>query len=157
IFDDLNEFDLDLAKENKAKFRGFPSADEYDYTKSPIERALTYHEIKYQTFRDWLSEQGASFDAADSDQLHDYYCEFRLTDEFDELVERMTEEVFFVMFLNRKAMRDFNVMMARTISQITLQELPTESCMLMRRDGVLRRADPPMWAQKAVFFRERGK
>jgi len=157
VFDDLGEFDLDQARENEAKFRGFPDSEQHHYTLSPIERALNYHEIDHQSFCDWLSGQGVSFDDADADHLHDYYCELRLTGEFDELAERMTEEVFFIMFVNRQAMRDFNVMMAGVISQIALPEVEPDKRRFMKRDGVLRRANPPMWAKKAVFFRERGK
>lgn len=156
-FDDLSEFDLEQARENEAKFRGFPGSEEHNYTLSPIERALDYHEIEHQSFRDWLSHQGVSFEDADADHLHDYYCELRLSGEFDELAERMTEEVFFIMFLNRQAMRDFNVMMGRVISEITLPEVDPGKRKFMKRDGVLRRVNPPIWAKKAVFFRERGK
>lgn len=157
LFDEMSAFDIDKARENEAKFSSFPSCEGNDYTLSPIERALNYHDIQHQSFRDWVSEQGILFDDADSDHLQEYCCELRLSGEFDDLMERMTEEVFFVMFLNRDAMRDFNVMMARVISEVTLSDLEPNQEKFLRRDGVLRRVNPPMWTKKAVFFRERGK
>ncbi len=157
LFSDLGEFDPSKARENEERFGGVPSFSRCDFTSSPIERALKYHRIPHQSLPDWLSDQGASFSDVDSDLLHDYYCELRLTGEFDDLVERMTEEVFLIMFLNRQAMCDFNMMMARVISDITVSDLSPEKCNLMKKDGVLRRRNPPMWAKRAVFFRDRGK
>lgn len=157
LFGDLGEFDLNKARDNKEKFAGIPSGGYCDFTSSPIERALKYHRIPHRSFPEWLSEQGASFSEAHSDDLYDYYNELRLTGELDELVEQMTDEVFFIMFLNRQAMCDFNLMMARVISDIAVNDLDPYQSKLMKVDGVLRRRNPPMWAKRAVFFRERGK
>ncbi|GAA2062869.1 hypothetical protein GCM10009839_87610 [Catenulispora yoronensis] len=79
-------------------------------------------------------------------------------------MERLADEVFYIMFLNRSALLNLNLYLAGYVQQLSL-DFETEDGddggtvdlhKLLKREGVLRRKSPPEWARRAVFFRDRG-
>ncbi len=158
IFEDLGDFDLEAARCAAQSYGKYLEGGAENALTSPLEYAFDYYDIEHQSFRDWITGQGRELTSATDDDLYDYYCDIRLTQDFEDLLQRIIDEVFFVTFLNRKLMRAFNTMMSMIIiSDITVSETPAEYRRFLKSDGVLRRVDPPKWAMKAVFHRERGK
>lgn len=156
--EDQNDFDLDEVKNKVGDSEKTSDSRPNKYLFSPLEMAFENHHIEFQSFHEWILDQDRKFESATANDLYDYYCETRLTQDFEDLISKMVEEVFYITFLNRKLMRDFNKMMAViVVSNIKVTETPAEYKRHLKRDGILRRVDPPMWAKKAIFFRERGK
>lgn len=162
IHDSLYEVSTDVDLEdarNREKRYGRFAPDFYNFRQLPINDALAHHQIEHESFEEYLGDKSKSFENADEDDVFDYFQEYLwLTGIIDSLVEKMTEEVFFVMFHNRTSLRDFNIMIAQfVISEILIDGLPPEEKALFKRDGVLARKRIPVWARNAVFFRDRGR
>jgi hypothetical protein len=153
----LNEFDLDKAREREKLFKGLPTGEANDHTLTPIERAFIYYGIKHDSFREWVEASDRSFEDATQDDLDSYYSELPVSEEYEKLIQALVDETFFLMFVNRKAMLQFNAMMSRVISDLSLDQVPEEMSHHLRADGILKRTHIPIWAKRAVFFRERGK
>lgn len=88
--------------------------------------------------------------------MSDYYLDLRSQAQYDELLERVVREVFFVLFQNRGLLLLFNEMMAAQMIDADTWTVPTEDCKHFTSKGSLKRARMPKWVKKAVYFRERG-
>jgi len=123
----------------------------------PIEHALAAHSITSEGFELWLKEQKKSFLEVTQDDIYEYYQELQLTEEFETLITQMINEVFFLMFVNRGALLRFNDIVSRIIGSRSITEIPDEVKHLFTKNGVLKRVNPPKWARRATFFRDRGR
>jgi hypothetical protein len=124
----------------------------------PINDILSFHNIDHISLKGWLDGRGKSFEEATEDDTYEYFQEFVLDGTIDQLIERVTDEVFFIMFLNRKAMQKFNEMISQfIISDLVVEDFPPDELKVLKKDGVLKRKKIPMWVRRAVFFRDRGK
>jgi HNH endonuclease len=121
------------------------------------ETALSSHAIDHIPFRAWLDSEGISLDDISEDVIVDYHRFLRDDGPLDVLFERMTEEVFFLMFMNREFLHKFNEMIAYQISNLVIDGLASDEKQLFRKDGVLKRVGIPTWARRAVFYRDRGQ
>jgi HNH endonuclease len=92
----------------------------------------------------------------DKSVLDDAWSDWKLQEGHDLLLAQIAEEMFFVLFANRSFLRRFNQHMADRISLLSPDEDETLLRENSRGDTVLVRADPPDWAKRAVFFRDRG-
>jgi HNH endonuclease len=122
------------------------------------------HAIEASTLDDalrgWVSSRACCPTGGQSmitSDLEDAWTDWRLEESHDRLLEQIAEEMFFVLFANRSLLRRFNLHMALRIGQLS----PDESNVhLLRADSQgntrLVRAQPPEWAKRAVFFRDRG-
>ncbi|MEU6630982.1 HNH endonuclease signature motif containing protein [Streptomyces parvus] len=91
---------------------------------------------------------------------YDYLLNLRWTQAYEDLMSRITDEVFYVMFLNRRALANLNQFLARYAGEVTTDGFDADEASLMNlfvRDGELKRVRPPMWARRAVFYRDRGR
>lgn len=121
-----------------------------------VDRALKFHGLPCDGFQDYLDNAGVSTADLNEDHLYDYHQELMLTGELDTLLEHLADEVFHVLFANRKLLAQFNEFMARGL-QLFFDEVPdTELGSKLKKPGVLKRVRIPMWVKKAVFFRDRG-
>lgn len=68
----------------------------------------------------------------------------------------MSEEIFFILFLNRQTLQRFNELISHQIQNREFQELDEEDLPYFRKDGVLNRVAIPKWVMKAVTHRDRG-
>ncbi|MFB8199437.1 HNH endonuclease [Kitasatospora purpeofusca] len=94
------------------------------------------------------------------DACYEHYQDVMLTQAYEDLLMRIAEEVFFVMFLNRRALEGLNSHLAGRLQEIDpacLAEDGEESALLFSGVGELKRVRPPVWAKRAVFYRERGR
>jgi len=143
-FEDVEELDIDRVKNNSIKLW--------------VEVAFDYYNFHYDTFDVFLLEKNKSRETVDIDDVYDYIHELQLCGPYEELLEKMSEEIFHIMFLNRKILLNFNSIISSTISQIQIEEIEeTEEKELFSKDGRLKRVHIPTWVKNAVFHRDKGK
>jgi hypothetical protein len=122
----------------------------------PVEEAFTYYEMTYLSFIDWLNERKRTFMQATFDDVDEYYDYLKVEGPFQDLLDRSVDETFFILFQNRQLMLIFNEMISRQLQAMDLGEVPDENQSLFSAAGVLKRQEIPKWAQRAVFYRDRG-
>ncbi|WP_338783130.1 HNH endonuclease signature motif containing protein [Streptomyces sp. DG1A-41] len=91
---------------------------------------------------------------------YDYLVDLQGTQAYEDLMSRIADEVFFVMFSNRRALANLHKFLAVYVREVDPQyigEDENELGRLLERDGELKRVRPPGWARKAVFYRDRGR
>jgi len=157
--EDAKNIDLQKRQDTVVQFQGMESAFVWNEHPSrlPVNRALDRFGIQHQDFKAWLKQRSRTFLEADDNDVSEYYGELRLEGPFDDLLERTTGEVFFVLFQNRHALLLFNEMMASQMKSGAENDfVHPDYESFFDRPGVLRRVHFPSWVQRAVFFRDRG-
>ncbi|MGW1464543.1 HNH endonuclease [Streptomyces sp. NPDC002308] len=90
----------------------------------------------------------------------DYLTQLPLLQPYTDLMDRIADEVFFVMFTNRRALASLNKFLSMYLDGFDpayFGEEDQELSKLFRREGELKRVRPPVWARRAVFYRDRGR
>lgn len=70
---------------------------------------------------------------------------------FQELFDKMSDEVFHLLFANRRFLLDFNILTTLTTRQVSI---PTK---FLTKKGTIKRAQIPQWVKGAVFHRDKGR
>lgn len=70
---------------------------------------------------------------------------------FQSLFDAMAEEVFYLVFGNRRLLLNFNTLIIKTVQSV---EFPAKHLTLKKR---LKRKSPPKWVQLAIFHRDKGR
>lgn len=151
----ITEIELEEVRSEEKRFADISEATG-DFRRLFINDAFNRHKKQHESFEEWLSEQEKTWEDADGDDLSDYYLDLRLCGPLDELIEEITEEVFFIMFPNRAVLQAFNEFMSCVISRRTIEETSEEHRRFFLKDGVLKRVTIPTWVEKAVALRDRG-
>ncbi|MEU6786999.1 HNH endonuclease signature motif containing protein [Nonomuraea angiospora] len=159
------------------KFPGASIADENMWV-LPVEAACEAYEIEYPTFVEFRKESNLSevtpaaqrhFRSCDdhrctecarlSDEYLDYWNELNLCGYVDDLLDRTSEEVFFVMFSNRSFLANLHGLLSGYVQDAAYSEEPEIQKLFehTRAGSKLKRATPPAWAKRAVEFRDRGR
>ncbi len=113
--------------------------------------AFKYYNIKYTTYNKWIKEN------QDAKNI-DYYLELLMTGQLEKLIDRISNEVFYIMFINRELLMRFNDMMASAISGLKLTDIyEDENRQYFLKDGVLKRVPIPEWVKRAIYYRDRGR
>lgn len=102
LSEDVLNIQLDIRQDQAERFKSIPSALDPHPSKLPINLAFGRFGINHEPFDVWLSSRGLSFPDARDDDVSQYYEDLRLEGQMDELLERATTEVFFVLFQNRQ-------------------------------------------------------
>lgn len=123
----------------------------------PIERALRFHSIDHLSFEDFILASDKELIDIDEDYVYEYMAELRLNGEYDKLVQQTVKEVFHILFQNRQLMLVFNNMIAGAMELQKDDSPPEEKANLFARPSVLKRKSIPKWAQRAVYYRDRGR
>lgn len=107
----------------------------------------------------YCANSGQAVPDSDSPDWDRIWEDFLVGDAHATLIDNLAEEVFFVVFANRTFLYKFNLHMASYVQHATPFDWVDDADRLFRRDvsGVLKRAAIPTWAQRAVFFRDRGR
>jgi len=121
-----------------------------------VNSALEFHNIEHPTFREWSANAGYDLEKTKDDTLHEYLHALYDNGPLEKLQEQMVDEIFFLMFLNREFLRKFHEMVSFHIADVDVDSLRAEQRELFKSNGVLERCHIPAWAQRAVFFRDRG-
>lgn len=90
--------------------------------------------------------------------VEEYHDELRLIGMLEELCQKITNEVFYLLFNNRDVLLRYNALIARHMdfeSNKTIED--TDVLKHFNNKGYLRRVRIPEWCKRAVFFRDRGK
>ena len=121
-----------------------------------INEALRYFKIEHTAFEEWLDEKGIELENISETLIREYHDHLYDTGPFQALLARLTEEIFFLLFMNRDFLRRFNESVASYVMQFKIKNLSKDEKLLFTKDGVLKRGRIPVWARRAVFFRDRG-
>ena len=125
-------------------------------TKLWIEIAFEHYEFEFESFDNWLLYQDKGRQDITEDDIVEYLNELQLSGPYEQLLERMAEEIFFILFLNRQTLQRFNSMIASQIQFRDLDELDREDLFFFKKSGILKRVNIPSWVQRAVLHRDRG-
>lgn len=123
--------------------------------KLTVNHAFDEYAIDHTSLTEWLSDK-KTLSSVDADDLYEYYHELRLEQAYADLIDRLTNEVFFVMFLNRRILHSLNDLIAMYVGNLPLTDVPSSDRHLFTRDGVVKRRNIPTWVRRAVFYRDRG-
>lgn len=121
-----------------------------------IDIAINHYQIDNDNFQTYLTSIGKNLETAKDDDIYEYYQDLRLTQIYDTLLTKMSDEIFFILFLNRQLLQNFNKMASTPIADYCLDFGDQEINKHFAKDGVLKRVGIPSWVQKAVFHRDRG-
>lgn len=69
----------------------------------------------------------------------------------------MANEAFHILFTNRKFLFEFNKLLSSYLSSRGREELSDEIISKIKISGGVRRTLVPKWAERAVYFRDRGR
>lgn len=152
--------DTDVNDEMAELMRQIPERRTIDEAFVPtlwIEDALKCFGFEHDPFASWVQIQGYNYDDINIDTISEYNLELRLCGPLEDLLDRIAEEVFFVLFPNRNLLFQFNSVVAMHVERLDVDKLEEENRILFERDGMLKRVPVPSWCRRAVFFRERGR
>lgn len=121
-----------------------------------VNDALKYYQIEHIDFHSWLETSGEVLENITRDSIISYHTFLYDSGPYKQLVETISEEVFFLMFMNREFLRKFNEIIALYIGRIDFSTLPLEEITFFKKNGTLKRANIPVWARRSVFYRDRG-
>jgi len=122
-----------------------------------VNKALKIYKIPHMDFREWLAKQSLSIASLEHESvILDYYAYLYEKGPLIDLLEIYSNEAFYILFLNRHFLYQFNKQISLRTTKVRFSDLTQNSKHLFRKDGILRRVNIPMWARKAVFYRDRG-
>ena len=118
--------------------------------RAKVEATLQAYGVEYVPFSKFLSTLAAS-EAEDLPFRQWFYSQ---EDGFDLLWEKMTNEVFYLLFANRAFLMQFNLSLANFL-RLGQVEIPPE---YLDKKGVLKRQTYfPTWVKKAIYYRDQGR
>jgi hypothetical protein len=95
------------------------------------------------------------------DDIESYHEELDLTGYKEELYEKISHEVFYILFNNRDLLIRFNQIVAGYVTEFDEESFDEydkdEYWSLFKSKGRLARVGIPVWCQDAVYHREKGK
>jgi hypothetical protein len=115
-----------------------------------VEEAMRRHGQTFVPIREWWRASGRALKDLDEDAIADYYAYLMDEGPLDDVSTQVAREVFQILFLNRAFLRGFHQLIAGEVRRA--REGSNKS-----RSWALPRARIPLWAQKAVFYRDRGR
>lgn len=123
-----------------------------------IEWLLSEFKIDYLPFKEFCPKPLKNIT---EDDFYDYFNELTITSDLENLYERIAEEVFHVIFSNRKFLLLFNNFISDYIADVNIDYIIEEDLQEFTKyfikDGKLKRVNIPKWVKDAVSFRDRGK
>ena len=129
-----------------------------------VTTALNYHRRDFrkngsdeddETMQKWYSVFDTyqikikKFNFNGKQQLVDWFD--RNINAFEDLFNKMADEVFYILFANRQFLLDFNNLTAKTVMDIGF---PTDR---LTTKETIKRVAIPKWVQTAVFHRDKGR
>lgn len=121
-----------------------------------VDNALHRHGIHTQGFRGWLQEKSISLDKIMEKHVQHYYEDLDSTGQIHELINHLSDEVFYILFGNRLLLANLNEYISWIVKDMEKDYLDSEHISLLQKDGVPARVNIPKWVRRAVFFRDRG-
>ena len=122
-----------------------------------INHTLDYHNIKHKSFWEWYQSDNVFFNLMTEDLIIKYFEFIEYSDLYYDLKNQMIEETFFILFLNRKFLKNFNSNLAGIFELENPDAFNESQLKFLNSKFRLSRKNIPTWAKKAVFYRDRGK
>jgi hypothetical protein len=122
-----------------------------------IDQALRFHGFAVDGFRDWLHEQQVDLAGLTEDHIADYHVELSVSGPLEDLLEQLSQEVFFIIFANRLLLANLHDYISGVLSRVSCEDVDEEIAPRFTKAGRLRRCRVPKWAKSAVYFRDRGR
>lgn len=122
-----------------------------------LDNMLMTYGIPHDGLYKWLAEENIELASLDENDLSSYFETLVEIGTVEELTISVAKEVFFLLFLNRELLHTFNDMLANQVQDGADDDIPVEYRRFFKAPGVLKRVRIPRWAQRAVFFRDRGR
>ncbi len=104
---------------------------------------------KWYSLFDTYQIQIRKFNFKGKQEIADWFDKNR--NRFEELLNKMADEVFYILFANRQFLLDFNNLTAITVIGT---KFPAE---FLTAKGTIKRRPVPKWVQTAVFHRDKGR
>ncbi|WP_417442385.1 HNH endonuclease [Idiomarina abyssalis] len=131
--------------------------DLHESIKLPIERAFEYYDVTYITFQEFYHEDGLH-EHIDAEQgCYDYMEFLKSTGAYNLLLQKTTNEIFYILFQNRDLLMVFNQKIADIFETENKSDCPKQLLHLMTANGFAKRKPIPVWVKNAVYFRDRGR
>jgi hypothetical protein len=154
----IESFDLAERQRSVDLLKDIPeSLRDMQLTTLPIELAFGAYEIAHENFVEHLASIEKTFASASEDDLYHFVQDTFLTEAYDRLLDQTVKEVFHIVFQNRGLLLSFNDYVSRIVARAKLDQIAELPRSRFETNGTLRRRRPPQWAQRAVFFRDRGR
>ena len=96
------------------------------------------------------------FEFDNENEIFDWFEENE--SKFKDLFDKMADEVFYILFSNRKFLLKLNNLIAETIKGSRLsEEFLSIPKTLLTNKGTIKRTAIPQWVKKAIFHRDKGR
>ncbi len=94
-----------------------------------------------------------------ADACYEYFLDLRLTQDYETLLTKISDEVFHLTFQNRVLLAGLNSFIAMHIRDLGPETLGSSHKLatLFDKEGSLKRVRIPQWVKRAVYFREHGR
>lgn len=124
-----------------------------------VEIAFEKFDLPYLPFKEWIIEEKIRLesDYEGVDILVKYFQDLVFYGNYEGLLDKISNEVFFILFNNMDLLFRFNYLISNYIIFSTLHDIDEEYREYFKRDGNLLRKNIPRWVKKSVFYRDRGK
>lgn len=133
-------------------------SEPHESTELPIERALKYYNVPFTSFIEFFHDKNLSERISPEDACCEYMNELRHSEAYDLLLQKTTDEIFYILFQNRELLLIFNEMIADAFKRENTGDCPQElKKHLNKKTSVAKRVNIPVWVQRAIFFRDRGR
>jgi len=128
----------------------------HDYIQWVIKDEVEYIGRKINPIKEWeelLNDYKVPFSKNDINDIEESYRDYLETKINDNVVKKITNETFQLLFGDRMFCLEFNKIVSGKIKDCAQADLPN----YFEKDGVLKRCRHfPTWVQKAVFLRDKG-
>ncbi|EGO8268785.1 TPA: HNH endonuclease [Enterococcus faecalis] len=135
--------------------------DEFEYFKKYGTLSISHWFEQYsddiELFDKWLLSNNRPVKKVVLEDVEGYLEEIFLSQYYEDVLVKISEEVFFLMFSNRKILQRFNVLVSGYVEMLELSEIDEESLLFLKSSGKVKRVNIPKWVKDAVFFRDRGR
>lgn len=146
-------FDEDMNTHDLKAFKYYDSSNEFP--RLYAEDFLENYDLKFD-----FSEFVDNRTLITWEDIEEYHEELALTGYIEELCEKLSHEVFYLLFNNRGLLIRFNQIVSKYISDLDpldFDDEVDEFKIYFKGIGRLKRVDIPSWCKKAVFYREKGR
>jgi hypothetical protein len=131
----------------------------HEFARCAISRILTEdlhdEEANLSFLKEFVTRYNIPLDLADYEEDRDGLADaFAESEEFDNALEELTDEVFHVLFNDVGFLQKFNSLLASYFRDAGFE--PSSNSHVMK-NGRLRRVRIPVWARRAIYFRDRGE
>jgi hypothetical protein len=136
----------------------------YDFSNptyiTPLEIALKKYDLEHESFVDWFDKRNLTLN---DNCFGEYYSYLFQEDLYCELLESLSNDVFYILFLNRQFLQEFNGLFADYLEgcvgdkSAVSEVINSDLIHVVRPNFKLFRKNIPTWVQRAVFYRDRGR